>query len=108
MGREDVMPYANPGRARDYQREYRRLRRGGEARTTPCTTPVPAPFRLASRQRIVSFRATVHRFVFGGSGRERIAAFCVGPYRFSRSSRDPSATPPSIRRGTTRWRRQTT
>src|SRR5215472_16941225 len=40
--------------------------------------------------------------------RHDIAAFCVGPVRFSRSSRDPSATPPSIRRPTARRRRQTT
>ena len=63
---------------------------------------------IANRQRIVSFRAAAHRFDFGLSGRQRIAAFCVGPVRFSRSSRDPSATPPSIRRGTARRRRQTT
>jgi hypothetical protein len=40
------MPFANPDRARDYQREYRRLRRVGDACTTPGTTPVPLPFRL--------------------------------------------------------------
>jgi hypothetical protein len=40
------MPFANPDRARDYQREYRRLRRGGDESTTPSTTPVPLPFRL--------------------------------------------------------------
>jgi hypothetical protein len=56
------------------------------------------PSSVANRQHIVSFRATAHRFVFGVSGRQRIAAFSVAPYRFSRSSRDPSANPPSIRR----------
>jgi len=66
------------------------------------------PSLSANRQRIVSFRATAHRFVFGVSGRQRIAAFCVGLYHFSRSSRDPSATPPRIRRPTARRRRQTT
>jgi hypothetical protein len=40
------MPFANPERARDYQRDYRRLRRGGDRCTTPGTTPVPLPFRL--------------------------------------------------------------
>ena len=39
------------------------------------------PSLSANRQRIVSFRATAHRFVFGVSGRQRIAAFCVGPTR---------------------------
>jgi putative transposase len=50
----------------------------------------------ANRQRIVSFRPTAHRFVFGVSGRPRIAALCVGPHRFSRSSRDPFATAPRV------------
>lgn len=40
------MPYADPERSRDYQREYRRLRRAGDDCTTPGTTPVPLPFRL--------------------------------------------------------------
>ncbi len=40
------MPYSDPDRARDYQRDYRRLRRGGDDCTTPGTTPVPLPFRL--------------------------------------------------------------
>jgi hypothetical protein len=40
------MPYADPDRARDYQREYRRIRRAGDECTTPGTTPVPLPFRL--------------------------------------------------------------
>ena len=40
------MPYADPTKARDYQREYRRTRRAGDACTTPGTTPVPLDFRL--------------------------------------------------------------
>jgi hypothetical protein len=40
------MPFADSDRARDYQREYRRLRRAGDDCTTPGTTPVPLPFRL--------------------------------------------------------------
>jgi hypothetical protein len=40
------MPFSDPDRARDYQREYRRTRRAGDGRTTPCTAPVPLPFRL--------------------------------------------------------------
>jgi len=40
------MPYADPDRARGYQREYRRTRRAGDGCTTPCTTPLPADFRL--------------------------------------------------------------
>jgi hypothetical protein len=40
------MPFADPNKARDYQREYRRTRRTGDACTTPGTTPLPLPFRL--------------------------------------------------------------
>ena len=40
------MPYADPEKARDYQREYRRLRRAGDVCTTPSTTFVPPSFRL--------------------------------------------------------------
>ena len=40
------MPFSDRDRARNYQREYRRLRRGGDDCTTPSTTLVPLPFRL--------------------------------------------------------------
>ena len=39
------MPYRDPGKQRDYQREYGRLRRTG-ARTTPGTAAIRLPFRL--------------------------------------------------------------
>jgi hypothetical protein len=47
------MPFADPDRARDYQREYRRLRRAGDACTTPGTSPVPVPFRLQTAQDVI-------------------------------------------------------
>jgi hypothetical protein len=40
------MPFRDPDKARDYQREYRRTRRAGDGCTTPGTTPLPLPFRL--------------------------------------------------------------
>lgn len=40
------MPYTDPGKAKAYQRDYRRLRRAGDECTTPSTSPVPLPFRL--------------------------------------------------------------
>src|SRR5262249_30684576 len=40
------MPFADPDQARDYQREYRRLRRGGDDCTTPVHPAVPLHFRL--------------------------------------------------------------
>ena len=40
------MPYSDPDQARNYQREYRRLRRTGDDCTTPGTTQLPLAFRL--------------------------------------------------------------
>ena len=40
------MPYSDPDQARDYQREYRRMRCAGDESTTPCTSPLPVEFRL--------------------------------------------------------------
>ncbi len=40
------MPYKNPDKARDYQREYRRTRRSGDHRTTPVHPALPLPTRL--------------------------------------------------------------
>jgi hypothetical protein len=40
------MPFADPEKARSYQREYRRVRRGGDGCTTPGTTPLPTELRL--------------------------------------------------------------
>ena len=40
------MPYTDPDRGRQYQREYRRMRRAGDDCTTPRTSPLPLEFRL--------------------------------------------------------------
>jgi hypothetical protein len=47
------MPYSDPDRARDYQREYRRTRRAGELCTTPGTTLVPLSFRLQTAADVI-------------------------------------------------------
>lgn len=47
------MPYKSEVQARDYQREYRRLRRAGDDRTTPGTSPVPVAFRLQTAQDVI-------------------------------------------------------
>ncbi len=47
------MPFANPDRARTYQREYRRTRRTGDRCTTPGTAPVPVVFRLQTAQDVI-------------------------------------------------------
>ncbi|MBI2192439.1 MAG: hypothetical protein HYU36_10700 [Planctomycetes bacterium] len=48
------MPYSDPERARDYFREYRRLRRGGDARSTPCSTRLPSEFRLETAGDVIA------------------------------------------------------
>jgi hypothetical protein len=47
------MPFADPNRARAYQRDYRRLRRSGDSCTTPGTAPVPVTFRLQTAQDVI-------------------------------------------------------
>jgi hypothetical protein len=47
------MPFTNPECARSYQREYRRIRRSGDACTTPCTSSVPVAFRLQTAQDVI-------------------------------------------------------
>ena len=47
------MPYRDPQKSRDYQREYRRMRRAGDQSTTPCTTVVPITFRLATARDVL-------------------------------------------------------
>ncbi len=47
------MPYANPETARDYQRQYRRMQRAGEC-TTPCTSEIPAEFRVRHAADVIS------------------------------------------------------
>ena len=48
------MPYADPERARDYQREYRRTRRAGDGCTSPGTSPLPLPFRLQTASDVLA------------------------------------------------------
>jgi hypothetical protein len=48
------MPYSDPDKARNYQREYRRTRRAGDACTTPGTTPIPREFRLKTAADVVA------------------------------------------------------
>ena len=47
------MPFSDPEQARNYQRDYRRLRRGGDSCTTPGTTPIPLPFRLQTAADVI-------------------------------------------------------
>ena len=50
------MPYKDPGKRRDYAREYGRLRRAG-GRQTPGQTLVPLPFRLRTAHDILALLA---------------------------------------------------
>jgi hypothetical protein len=50
------MSYKNPEQQRTYQREYKRLRRGGECQT-PSQTQLPAGFRLRTAQDVLELLA---------------------------------------------------
>ena len=47
------MPYKDPGRQQDYQREYGRLRRAGETQT-PGQTLLPPSFRLRTASDVLA------------------------------------------------------
>src|SRR5919199_1232142 len=47
------MPYKNPERRSQYQREYKRLKRAGECQT-PSQTLIPAPFRLKTAHDVLA------------------------------------------------------
>ena len=48
------MPYSDPERARSYFRKYRRLRRGGDARSTPVHPVVSTEFRLETAGDVIA------------------------------------------------------
>jgi len=48
------MPYADPERARAYFRQYRRTRRGGDARSTPVHPSVSIEFRLETAGDVIA------------------------------------------------------
>ncbi len=50
------MPYRDPERQREYQREYGRMRRAGDAQT-PGQTVVPLPFRLKTAADVLALLA---------------------------------------------------
>jgi hypothetical protein len=47
------MPYKDPEKQRDYQREYKRMQRAGSSQT-PGQTLVPLPFRLKTAQDVLT------------------------------------------------------
>ncbi len=60
------MPYKDPGKQQDYQREYGRLRRAGETQT-PGQTRVPIPFRLKTAADVLALLE------------EQVSAVCAEP-----------------------------
>jgi hypothetical protein len=52
QGGKLTMPYSDSHKARDYQRDYRRLQRAAGC-TGECTTPVPLAFRLQTAQDVI-------------------------------------------------------
>jgi hypothetical protein len=72
------MPYADPDKARDYQREYRRTRRAGDGCTTPGTTPIPADFRLKTVADVIALLEEQAAAVRADRGADPLAkARCV-------------------------------
>lgn len=47
------MPYKDPEKQRQYNREWMRMRRAGES-GTPCGTPLPLSFRLKAAQDVLA------------------------------------------------------
>src|SRR5215218_8005775 len=47
------MPYRDPEKQRDYQREYKRMQRAGSSQT-PGQTLVPLPFRLKTARDVLA------------------------------------------------------
>src|SRR5215216_8017707 len=50
---EMKLPYRDPERQRDYQREYKRMQRAGSSQT-PGQTLIPLPFRLKTAQDVLA------------------------------------------------------
>jgi hypothetical protein len=63
------MPYKNTERQRDYQREYKRHQRAGTCQT-PCTTQLPAGFRLKTARDVL---ALIEEQVQAVRGDEKLA-----------------------------------
>ncbi len=46
------MPYKDPEKSRNYQREYKQLQRAGSSQT-PCQTQIPSSFRLQTARDVL-------------------------------------------------------
>ena len=73
------MPYADPERARSYFREYRRMRRGGDDCSTPCSTRLPVEFRLETAGDVIALIENQVQAVLDDAEAGTLAkARCVG------------------------------
>lgn len=77
------MPYKDPDRARDYQRAYRRTRRGGDRRTTPVHPAVPVPTRLKTAADVIELLQEQAGLVradpaLGTAERARVVGYLAG------------------------------
>jgi len=72
------MPFADPERARNYFREYRRLKRSGDC-STPGSTPVPMEFRLETAGDVIALIESQVRAVLDDPDADPLTkARCVG------------------------------
>ena len=73
------MPFADPNRARSYFRDYRRLRRGGDPRSTPGSTPLPLEFRLETAADVIALlEDQVEAVLTDGEAGTLEKARCIG------------------------------
>ena len=73
------MPYADPERARSYFREYRRMRRSGDACSTPVHPAVPVEFRLETAGDVIGLiESQVQAVVDDAAAGTLEKARCIG------------------------------
>jgi hypothetical protein len=73
------MPYRDAGKARAYQRDYRRIRRTGDRCTTPCTSRIETSFRLQTAQDVIDLLQEQVALVRDDDGTNKIEkARCIG------------------------------
>jgi hypothetical protein len=73
------MPYADPERARAYFRGYRRMRRGGDGRSTPVHPAVSVEFRLETAGDVIGLvESQVQAVLDDGEAGTIEKARCIG------------------------------
>ncbi|HEX4608024.1 MAG TPA: hypothetical protein VH092_07455 [Urbifossiella sp.] len=77
------MPYKDPNKARNYQREYRQTRRSGDRCTTPVHPAIPTPTRLQTAADVIELLQEQAGLVradseLGTAERARVVGYLAG------------------------------